>query len=211
MKKSKQEIIAHCFGTEDEKVTGVYVVPDNENAWFLQGKLDFIDKTDYHVSLFSIKRLQDSPTTDNFELLLNGKSYLKAGSLKQFERVQFNVDPTTLADENGVIKLSSNIAGNHYGMARLVHYGPILMGRNARFTVNSCSYTDFDITLQKNLSYFSDTFKMFPLSKKYGNLKVTSDDPKAAVMTSNNSNKWIQSNTPTENKIKLKISIEKDN
>ncbi|TRO54290.1 metallophosphoesterase [Candidatus Bathyarchaeota archaeon] len=211
MEKSQQQIISHVFGTEDEKVTAVYTVPENKDAWFLQGKLDFPDKTDYHVSLFSIKRLQDSPTTDDFELLLNGKPYKKTGTLKQFEKEQFDVDLVTLADENGVIEVSSNIAGNHYGMARLIHYGPVLMGRNARFIVNNYNDTDFDITLQKDLSYFSDTYKMFPLSKKYGSLKVTSDDPNATVKTSNNSNQWIQSSTPAENKVKLKISIDEEN
>ena len=210
MEESQQQIISHAFGIEDEKITAVYTVPENCNSWFLQGRLDFPDKTDYHVSLFSIKRLQDSPTTDNFELLLNGKSYKKVGTLKQYEREQFVVDLTTLADENGVINVSSNIAGNHYGMARLIHYGPVLMGRNARFTVNSCNDSSFDITLQKDLSYFSDTFKMFPLSKKYGSFKVTSKDPNATVKMSNNSNQWIQCKTPTEEKVNLKISVEKE-
>ena len=92
-------------------------------------------------------------------------------------------------------------------MARLVYYAPVLMGRNARFTVNSIKDNHYGITLQKDLSYFSNTFKMFPLSKKYGSLLVTSDDGKTIKKVSDNGNEWIQSKTPTEtDKVKLEIS-----
>jgi hypothetical protein len=159
--------------------------------------MDFVDSTSYDVSYFSIKRTRDSNTTDNFELIINGNSFRQLGSLDRYEKVIFDVDPVILADSNGVLELTANIEGNHFGMARLIHYAPVLMGRNASFDVNSISGNAFDITLTNDLSYYSDTFKMFPLSPKYGPLNVTGH-PSAVINVSANGNEWIQADTPND-------------
>jgi predicted phosphodiesterase len=194
---SEQLVFSHTFGSAYETVTGTYTVPADDNAWFLQGVMDFVDSTSYDVSYFSIKRTRDSNTTDNFELIINGNSFRQLGSLDRYEKVTFDVDPVTLTNSNGVLELTANIEGNHFGMARLIHYAPVLMGRNASFDVNSISGNAFDITLTNDLSYYSDTFKMFPLSPKYGPLNVTGH-PSAVINVSTNGNEWIQADTPND-------------
>ena len=204
---STQQVISHVFGTEYETVVGTYTAPNDADAWFLQGEVDFPDTTDYDVSLFSIKRSQDTPTTDNFGLSLNGTWYNHAGALAQFERAEFTLDPTTLADGDGVIEITSSIDGNHFGMARVIYHAPLLMGRNARFQVNSVTGNQYNLTLQHDLSYFSNTFKMFPFSGKYGTFTVSSDDDSATKRVSGNGNEWIESNTPTD-AVKVTLDIE---
>ena len=195
---STQRVISHTFGTTYETVIGTYTVPYDDDAWFLQGYLDFVDATDYDVSLFSIKRSQDTATTDDFGLSLNGTWYNHPGTLQQYERAEFVLNPVDLADENGVIEITASVQGNHFGMARVLYNAPVLMGRNARFTVNSVDGNRTNITLQDDLSYYADTFKMFPLSRKYGSVEVTSDDGSAVKRVSGNGNEWIECNTPTE-------------
>ena len=167
---SEQTVIDHEFGTTTETITGIYTVPDDENAWFLQGSIDFPGSNAYEVSEFSIKRVQDTATTDDFTLSLNGRDFTHAGTLAQYEKAVFDVNPMDLAAGDGVITITASIQGNHYGMANLVYQAPILMSRNARFSVDQVNGNDFQFTLQKDLSYYSDTFKMFPFSRKYGTI-----------------------------------------
>ena len=106
-----------------------------------------------------------------------------------------------------MIEITSTIEGNHFGMARIIYNAPVLMGRNARFNVNSSEGNNYSITLQDDLSYSSDTFKMFPLSRKHGTIEVTSDDGSATRQVSDNGNEWIECNTPTETtKVTLDIT-----
>src|SRR5262249_55817920 len=144
---SSRVVIAHAFGTDYETVTGTYIAPDNENAWFIQGILEFADATDFDVSYFSIKRSQTSDATEDFRIALNGKSYNVAGRLARFETRDFAINPVDLADRDGIIRLKASIKGNHYGMARLIYKGPLLMGRGARYRVNGVDGDTYDITL----------------------------------------------------------------
>ncbi len=194
---STQQVISHVFGTTYETVAGTYTVPNDDNAWFLQGYLDFLDSTDYDVSLFSIKRSQDTATTDDFELSLNGTSYSHAGTAGAVRerRIQPRPgDPGRRRWRNGD---HVEHRRNHFGMARIIYEAPLLMGRNANFQVNSITGNNYNITLREDLSYYSDTFKMFPFSGKYGTFTVSSDDGSAVKMTSANGNEWIECNTPT--------------
>jgi hypothetical protein len=124
------------------------------------------------VTFFSIKRTQQSDATEDFQIALNGKSYAAAGKLARFKTKDFPISPMDLADQNGVIALKASIKGNHYGMANLIYRGPVLMGRNARYKVNSIDKNTFDITLTTKLSGFENVFKMFPFSTKYGGVGI---------------------------------------
>jgi hypothetical protein len=188
---SAARVVSHEFGSKYETVTGTYTVPNDSNAWFVQGILDFADSTDYDVSYFSIKRTRTSDTTDDFRMTLSGKPYSVAGPLGRFKTREFPVDPVVLADRDGVIKFAASIKGNHYGMARLIYHAPLLMGRNARYTVNGVNGDQFDITLTAGLSAYSQTFEMFPFSRKYGGLSVRAQDGSAKNNTSKNQNQWI--------------------
>ena len=53
-------------------------------------------------------------------------------------------------------------------MARLIDHAPLLMGRNARYKVNSVKGNAFDITLTAKLSGYSRTFEMFRLVQSTG-------------------------------------------
>ena len=171
LNNSNSLVFSHTFGSEYETIYGVYTVPNDGNAWFLQGKLDFLDSTDYDVSLFSVKRQRESNTTENFHLYLSGKWYNVSGSLAENEIVNFSVDPKVLCDTDGVINFTAFIDGNRYGMVNLVYYEPLLMGMNARFRVNSYVDGIFNLSLTKTISrslavndliWNSEIFKKFP-------------------------------------------------
>jgi hypothetical protein len=184
-------VFSHDFGSSYETVSGTYTVPNDANAWFIQGILDFADSTDYDVSYFSIKRTRTTDTTDDFHVSLSGQSYDVAGTLNRFETKDFSVNPVELANRDGVIKFTASIKGNHYGMARLIYHAPLLMGRNARYKVNSVRGNTYDITLMAKLSGYSNTFNMFPFSTKYGGVEIRADDGSGENHTSKNKNQWV--------------------
>ncbi len=190
---SSREVMAHTFGAKEETVTGTYVAPNDENAWFIQGSLEFADATDVEVTYFSIRRTQSSDVTEDFQISLNGKTYAAAGNLARFRTKDFRISPVDLADGEGVIRLKAAIKGNHYGMANLIFRGPTLMGRNARYKVNAVEGNTFDITLTTKLSGFENVFKMFPFSRKYGGVDVGPSEGAAAHHASTNKNQWITS------------------
>src|SRR5262245_54733730 len=190
---SSREVISHAFGTDYETVTGTYTAPIEENAWFIQGALEFPDATDVDVSYFSIKRTRTSDVTEDFRIALNGTSYDVRGRLRRFETRDFSINPVDLADRDGIIQLKASIKGNHFGMARLIYKGPLLMGRGARYRVNNVDGNTFDITMTARLSGFSNTFKMFPFSTKYGGVDLRTDDSAGEHHISTNKNQWITS------------------
>jgi len=152
LNKSNNQVFSHTFGSEYETIYGQYTVPNNENAWFLQGKLEFLDPTDYDVSLFSVKRQRESEITNNFRLCLSGKWYNVSGLLAEDENINFPVDPSVLCDKLGVINFTAFIDGNKFGMVNLIYYEPLLMSMNARFRVNSYVDGVFNISLTKTIS-----------------------------------------------------------
>lgn len=200
---SSTQVFSRAFGTGYETVTGVYVAPNDENAWFVQGSLEFADATDVDVAYFSIKRTQTSDTTEDFQATLNGKPYRAAGKLKRFETKDFPINPVDLADRDGVISLKASIKGNHYGMANLIYRGPTLMGRNARYRVNAVEGNAFDITLTTKLSGFEHVFKMFPFSTKYGGVDVQTADGAGEHHVSTNKNQWLTSDLTTLKRLRI--------
>jgi hypothetical protein len=200
---SEKEVISHTFGAKEETVTGTYVAPNDEMAWFIQGSLEFADATDVDVTFFSIKRTQTSNVTENFQVELNGKAYA-AGNLARFKTKEFKINPVDLADGEGVIKLKASIKGNHFGMARLIYRGPVLMGRNARYKVNSVEGNTFDITLTNKLSGFENVFKMFPFSRKYGSVEVATADGAGEIHVSTNKNQWLTSDLTSLKRLRIR-------
>jgi hypothetical protein len=171
-------------------------------AWFIQGSLEFADATDIDVTFFSIKRTQTSNVTEDFQIALNGKTYA-AGNLARFKTKEFRINPVDLADSDGVIRLKAAIKGNHYGMARLIYRGPVLMGRNARYKVNSAEGNAFDITLTAKLSGFENAFKMFPFSTKYGGVEIGTTDGAGEHHVSNNKNQWLTSDLTSLKRLRI--------
>ncbi len=203
---SSGQVFSHVFGTGYETVTGTHTVPDDENAWFVQGSLEFPDETDVDVSYFSIKRTQTSDATEDFQMSLSGRSYSVAGTLDRFETREFSINPVDLADPDGLITFRPSINGNHYGIARVIYHGPILMSRNARYRVNGVDGNTFDITLTAGLSGFSNTFKMFPFSTKHGGVEVRPDDGVGENHIGGNGNQWITSEFTTADPKRLLIT-----
>jgi hypothetical protein len=194
---SSREVISHAFGKDYQTVTGTYTAPNDENAWFIQGTLEFPDATDVDVSYFSIKRTRTSDTTEDFGVVLSGKTYAAPGKLGRFATKEFPIDPVALADRDGIIRVKASIKGNHYGMARLIYRGPVLMGRNARYRVNSVDGNTFDIVLTTKLSGFENVFKIFPFSTKYGGVDIRTVDGAGEHHVSKNGNQWITSDITT--------------
>jgi predicted phosphodiesterase len=170
-KGSESQVLSHTFGSCYETIHGVYTVPKNKNAWFLQGTLEFLDSTDYDVSLFSVKRQRTSNTSDNFHLYLSGHWYNMTGPLVENELVNFSIFPQDLCDHDGVMNFTAFIDGNRYGMVNLVYREPLLMGMNARFRVNSQKDNVYNLSLTKTISrnsavkmmiWDSAVFEQFP-------------------------------------------------
>jgi len=155
--ESDKEVISHTFGVDYETIYGTYTVPNNTNAWFLQGNLNFIDSSDYEITLFSLKREQDSDSTDNFHLLLSGSWYNSSITLEKNEFVNFSVDPRLLSDSEGIMNFTAFIDGNHNGFVNLIYNEPLLLCRNARFRVNNYNEGKFNLTLTKTISRNSPT------------------------------------------------------
>jgi hypothetical protein len=173
-------------------VTGTYTAPSDDNAWFVQGILEFADTTDFDVSFFSIRRTQTSDVTEDFQMTLNGRLY-SAGALQRFATREFPISAVDLADADGVIQLKASVRGNRYGMARLIYKGPLMMGRGARYKVSGVNGNTFDLTLTAKLSGFSNAFKLFPFSTKYGGVGVVATDGAGEHHMSTNKNQWISS------------------
>jgi hypothetical protein len=161
-------------------------------AWFVHGMLDFADPTDYDVSYFSIKRTRTSQTTNNFRMVLSGKTYAVEGPLARFKTKEFAVNLVDLADRDGVSTFTASIKGNHCGLANLIYRAPLLMGRNARYRVNSVNGNSYDLMVTAPLSGSSRTFEMFPFSTKYGGVTITAEDGSGQNRTSKNKNQWIE-------------------
>jgi hypothetical protein len=193
LRGSSNPVFSHNFGKTFETVSGTYTAPNDANAWFIQGILEFADSTDYDVSYFSIKRTSTSDATEDFRMSLSGKPYAAAGKLGRFKTRDFLINPVDLADPDGIIKFTASIKGNHYGMANLIYHAPLLMGRNARYKVNSVKGNSYDITLTARLSGYSNTFTMFPFSTKYGGVAIQADDGSGENHSSKNKNQWITS------------------
>jgi len=169
---SENQVFSHTFGQEYETIYGTYTVPNDENAWFLQGKLDFLDSDEYNVSLFSVKRKRSTETTDNFHLYLSGSWYNVSKALEKNEFENFTINPILLSNKEGFMNFTAFIDGNRYGMVNLIYKEPLLLGRNARFRVNSYSDTSFNISLTKTITrnspikmtlWDSNIFKKYPI------------------------------------------------
>jgi len=170
---SESQVLSHTFESNSETIHGIYTVPDDIDAWFLQGNLSFLDSTYYEISLFSVKRERCSDLTEDFHLCLSGNWFNSTGPIEEDKAVNFSINPQVLCNNDGVINFTTQINGNRYGMVNLVYHEPILLSRNARFKVNS--YTDdvFNLTLTKTISrnspvksiiWNSELFKKHPIA-----------------------------------------------
>jgi hypothetical protein len=164
---SEQQVFSHTFGISYETIHGRYTVPDDANAWFLQGALQFLNAADYDVSLFSVKRERSSDTTENFHVCLSGHWYNGTGLLAENEMVNFSIDPQVLSDADGVMNFTAYIDGNRYGMVNLIYREPLLLGMNARFRVNKYLDDTFNLSLTKTISRDSAVKEMIWDSKVF--------------------------------------------
>jgi len=178
----------------------------------LQGTLDFLDSTDYDVSLFSVKRERSNDTTDDFHLYLSGSWYNISGTLDENEMVNFSVDPQVLCDADGVMNFTAFIDGNRYGMVNLIYREPLLLSRNARFRVNGFTDGIFNLSLTKAISRNSAVFKMFPFStdSMYDHMDISADDGSGVKHTGDNGNLWLACNCPDSDERYVEVTLYPD-
>jgi hypothetical protein len=209
LNSSENQIFSHTFTSNFETISGTYTVPEDNDAWFLQGCLEFIDPTDYEISLFSVKRQGTSNTTDDFNLFLSGKWYNVSKNLDKHEIESFQINTSELSDDNGILDFTAFINGNKFGMINLVYQEPILISRNARFSVNNFTEKSFNISLVKTISRSSNFFKLYPFStdSKYDNLNINADDDSGIVHQGENGNLWVSCNCPKNTPRFVTISI----
>lgn len=147
------------FGPTNETISCTYTVPQDKDAWFLQGTVQFLDSVEYEVSLFSVKRERSSDTTDDFRLCLSGQWYNISGVLPEDGTMNFSVNPQDLCDHNGVMNFTAFIRGNRYGMVIVMYHEPVLMGMNARFRINNIIDNVYNLSLTKTITRAS-SFEM---------------------------------------------------
>lgn len=169
---SSHTVLNHQVGTTFENIQGNYTVPQDTNAWFLQGSVHFLDATEYDVSLFSIQRARTSNHTNNFRLNLSEHWYNTTGDLKENEIISFPIKPENLANSEGIINYTARINGNHYGMAQILYKEPLLLCRNARFRINSYSQGILNLSLTKTITRTPSTPQQDPLTPNSLNLLV---------------------------------------
>jgi len=206
---SESQVFSHTFGSSYETIYGTYTVPNDENAWFLQGTLEFLDSTDYDVSLFSVKRERSSDTSDDFHLYLSGSWYNVSGTLDENEMANFSIDPKALCDADGVMNFTAFIDGNRYGMVNLIYREPLLLSRNARLHVNGFSNGIFNLSLTKAISRNSMVFKMFPFStdSMYDNMDITANDGSGVKHYGENGNLWLSCNCPDSDDRYVEVTL----
>jgi hypothetical protein len=206
---SESQVICDTIGHDYQTIHGLYTVPDDENAWFLQGILDFPDQTDYEISMFSVKRDSNYNKTTNFHVQLSGTWYNSTGVLDENEFFLYSVNPTFLSDENGMIRYKALIDGNKFGMLNLIFHEPILLCRNARFQINEYDTNFFNLSLTNTVSKCANKFKIIPFSNKkiYDFLNIRSDDNSGVRHISRNGNIWLTSNCPDIDYINVDISL----
>jgi hypothetical protein len=209
LSSSQIEVISHVFGPDYETIQASYTVPDNENSWFLQGELNFIDSCDYDVSLFSVKRNQNSNTTDDFCLNLSGYWYNVSGPIYENEIRNFSLDPAELCDKEGVMNFTALIDGNKFGMVNLKFKEPILLCRNARFYLKSVNENVFNIILTDVISKSSKYFEIYPYStdSQYRYLNIKTNDNSGNRHISKNGNIWLTCCLPLNDNCNIEISL----
>ena len=150
--ESKKTVIAHKLTTNYQTIQGIYTVPNNNDAWFLQGTLQFLNNTEYDISEFSIQRTKQNNNTKDFNLYLSGHWYNHTGILYPNDIHEFHINPTHLGTADGIINLTAKINGNHDGMIHIIYTEPILLTRNAQFTITNNTQTSLNLTLTKTLT-----------------------------------------------------------
>jgi hypothetical protein len=152
LNNSQQTVFTHTLNTTYQTIQGSYTVPKNQNAWFLQGTLHFLNTIQYDISQFSIQRTKDSNLTEDFHLHLSGHWYNHTGTLNQNKAYEFQLNPINLGTQDGIINLTAHIKGNHNGMINILYTEPILLTRNAQFTITNHTQTSLNLTLTKTLT-----------------------------------------------------------
>jgi len=206
---SESQVFSHSFNSSYETIYGTYTVPNDNNAWFLQGTLNFLDTNEYDIKLFSVKREGSSNTTDEFHLQLSNKWYNVTGSLKENEMVNFTIEPKIMGNDEGIINFTAFIDGNRYGMINIVYHEPLFLCRNARFVVNDMSNKVYNISLIKTISRCSTIFKMLPFSTDpiYDNININSEDDSGKIHYGKNGNIWLTCNCPNKNSLNVLVSL----
>jgi hypothetical protein len=207
--ESESQIISEIIGPDYQTIHGIYTVPDNENAWFLQGVLNFPNSSDYEISIFSVRRDCNSDKTENFHVRLGDHWYNSSGVLDAYEYNCFPININNLADEEGIMNFKATIDGNKFGMVNIVYYEPVILCRNARFFVESYADHAFNLTLTKTTSKCSHKFKIIPFSndKIYDFLNILSEDGSGVRHSSKNGNIWLTCNCPDIDDKKVKFSF----
>lgn len=170
---SSQQVLKGKVGGEYETLTGTYTVPDDGDAWFLQGEIAMPGSTTYSITSLKITRESDSEKTEDFRLRLSRKTYRHEGALAEDESHAFEVDPTTLTGTHGNLNYSARIGGNRVGMARLVFEAPLAFARNGRFCIEERSGNTTELALPSGPGItYVDTLKVLPFNDSHAAFSV---------------------------------------
>jgi hypothetical protein len=209
LEDSEYQVISEIIGSDYQTIHGLYTVPDNENAWFLQGILEFPDSTDYEISYFSVKRHSFSNKTKDFHVKISDNWYNSSGIIDAYDIINFSINPSHLCDLEGIIRFYADIDGNRYGMVNLVYHEPILLCRNGRFYINSYDNYFFNINITETISRCSKTYKIIPFSNDYiyKFLNIHSEENSGIRHISKNDNVWLTCNCPDKDDINVIVSL----
>ena len=184
---SSQKVLAGHVQGDYKTLSGTYTVPEDRDAWFLQGEIQLAGSTDYSINSLQIKRKSSSRRTKHFRLNLSRHTYEHQGTLDEDEKHAFKVDPTTLTGTHGNLNYRASIGGNRVGMARLIFDAPFAFGRNGRFIIDKSSEDGATLWLLSGPgTTYVDVLKVLPFNDAYSAFSV---EP-GKVQTSDNGVKY---------------------
>ena len=132
---SEQVVIDGRVGPKWTTLKGTYTAPNNDDIWFICGRIELLNSTNYYITSFSIQRSKVNNNTKDFHMYLNGIWYNQSGELMNNAYFDFPIEPTNISNNDGTISFKASIDGSKVGMARLIYYNPILV-RGARVKIN---------------------------------------------------------------------------
>ncbi len=175
---------------------GSYIVPDNNDAWYIQGNISFSSGTAYNLDTMSVKRYGND-TTHNFHLKLCDKWWNHTGSLNAHSYYNYTLNATDYSDIDGNISFYCNISGSQVGIAQVYFDAPLLLTRNFRVRINWQKGNKYNITKVEQLSAVRDFLEVYPFNLEepwYGNLSITP----GLKLTTGNGNNYLFATSGTE-------------
>ncbi|MFW6456812.1 MAG: family 16 glycoside hydrolase [Planctomycetota bacterium] len=145
---------------EYQKYTTEFTVPSNPDLWKAQIVWQSKGANTYYMDRWTLRRKGQGPTED-FRVMLNGKTFSADKPLKNNQMVSFDLDPTRI---DGTTPISASISGNKVGVMEIQHEDLVFKCPHAAVDIQEVTEDSVDVGL-KRLAKYNDAVKFFPLTE----------------------------------------------